>query len=326
MLQLARKLITQLWHTHQGMTILFLASIVWLLIALTGMAVDSRTVLGQSTWAKSMKFAFSFIAYAPTLAWLSTYITRGRRLFHWALNGVAVTLLLELGITLLQAIRGEAMHFNVSTPLNALLWNTMTIVIFIFFSITILGFIVILRQKLADRALTHSIRWGFAIMVLGLGLGFLMPGPTAEQMAIIEAGGAPNYIGAHTVGAPDGGPGLPVTGWSTQHGDLRIAHFVGLHGLQVIPLVGWWLFNRAKRGNSRFSMGQRVQIVWTSALSYTGIVLLVAWQAIRGQALIQPDIFTTSVLFAIIAAAVLSLVAIAWRSDRDTPATVGIIS
>jgi hypothetical protein len=51
-------------------------------------------------------------------------------------------------------------------------------------------------------------------------------------------------IAAHTVGAPDGGPGLSGTGWSTEHGDLQLPHFMGLHALQVLPLINFALSRR----------------------------------------------------------------------------------
>ena len=58
------------------------------------------------------------------------------------------------------------------------------------------------------------------------------------------------------VPAPEyGGPGLPVTRWSTAGGDLRVPHFMGIHGLQVLPLVGWLLGRRRRRavGSDRLS-------------------------------------------------------------------------
>lgn len=316
----------QMWHTHKGLTIFFYLSVLMLLVALLGMTIDSREVLGQSTWSKSAKFAMSFILYAPTFIWLLTFMSKGKRWFHLALNGIAIALTIEIVVLIIQAARGQAMHFNISTPLNTALWSIMTITIFVFFGITIVGFILILRQKIADRSLMHSIRWGFAIMLLGLALGFLMPRPTPDQMAILQAGGQPEMIGAHTVGAPDGGPGIPFTGWSTEHGDLRIAHFVGLHGLQVIPLIGWSLLGLSKRRENWFTSKQRLQIVWISALAYLAIVLLVTWQALRGQSIIAPDALTVSVFAAIVAmttASLLSILRSAAQRIVSHPTTLG---
>ena len=128
-------------------------------------------------------------------------------------------------------------------------------------------------------------------------VGYLMSsGPTPEQAAALQRGEQVSAIGAHSVGVDDGGPGLPLLGWSTEGGDLRIGHFVGLHGMQLIPLLGWLLARpRARR---RFSMGQRTALVWIGGLTYIATVVLLTWQAQQGQSVIAPD--TTTVTAAIL--------------------------
>lgn len=126
------------------------------------------------------------------------------------------------------------------------------------------------------------------ISFVGMAVAFLMTsGPTPQQQARMEAGEPVIAIGAHAVGVEDGGPGLPFVGWSTEGGDLCAPHFVGLHGMQALPLVGWLLGWPAIR--RRLSGGHRVVLVSLWGLGYLGLTLLLTWQALRGQSIIAPD-------------------------------------
>jgi hypothetical protein len=107
------------------------------------------------------------------------------------------------------------------------------------------------------------------------------------------------------VGAPDGGPGLPGVGWSTQHGDLRVPHFFGLHGLQIIPFVGWLAMRRRRIQTER----QQSTFAFTIAVSYLSLIGILTWQALRGQSIIDPDSLTLAALgiwFALSAVAIFS--------------------
>lgn len=123
-------------------------------------------------------------------------------------------------------------------------------------------------------------------------------------------------MGAHSVGVEDGGPGLPVTGWSTEGGDLRVAHFVGLHGSQVVPLLG---LAAARLGRGRLGAGHRVALVWVGGLAYLAVVVLTTWQALRGQPLLDPDGLTLAVLATVVLVTVGAAVAVAAHGWRRAP-------
>ena len=73
---------------------------------------------------------------------------------------------------------------------------------------------------------------------------------------------------AHTVGATDGGAVLPVVNWSKQYGDLRIAHFVGVHALQLLPLFGFFI----ARQNRSAQLFSAVYFIFTSLLFIQAIM------------------------------------------------------
>ena len=119
-----------------------------------------------------------------------------------------------------------------------------------------------------------------------------MVGPTAEQRQALAAHEQVMAIGGHTVGAPDGGEGIPGVGWSRHHGDLRVAHFFGLHALQILPFLGW-LVSRNRKST---------HLIFAVATSYLAFIGILVWQALRGQSIVEPDTRTV-VVFAILAGA-----------------------
>lgn len=290
------------WRTNKAMTLFFLSNFIFLGIGIAGMALDSREVLGFNTWSKDVKFSISLLFYTATMLWMFSYIKIRPRLKSFVLTASALILFVEMLMIAMQGARAVPMHFNVSTPFDAMLWYAMGTSIMIFYVINIVGFILFLRSPMTDRTMAWAMKLGMLIMLVGFGVAFLMTGPTPEQLAQMEKGIAPALIGAHTVGAPDGGSGLLLLGWSTRYGDLRIAHFVGLHGPQVLALFGFALLLVARRSNHRLSETHRLWMLVGTFVAYLGIVLLVTWQALRMEPLTAPSALTL-LSFGIIATA-----------------------
>ncbi len=278
-----RPMLKTLWNTDARLTAVGL--LMFALLAVTGVALllDPREVMGAPAWMKPAKFAISIGIYTLTLAWVFTYLpewTRTRR----AVSGMtAVTLVLEIVIIDVQAWRGTTSHFNVGTVVDGVLFSIMGIAIFAQTLAAIAVAVALWRQRFADRAIGWALRFGMTITIVGAMTGGLMTTPTRAQLDAARAGQRMTVSGAHTVGAPDGGPGLPGVGWSREHGDIRVAHFLGLHALQMLPLFA--LLITARGWQER----RQVRVVWAMSASYVSLFALLLWQALRGQSIVSPD-------------------------------------
>jgi hypothetical protein len=295
----ATAIVRRAWLFNPTLTFFVAASALLLVAGLVGLAVDPRTVLGMPNWSKSTKFGISLLLYGATLLWLLPLVTRRPRLAQFVGHATGAILTLEVALLALQAVRGVPMHFNVATPFDAALWQVMSLSIMVFWLVTLVGLVLLLLQPMQSRVLAWSVRLGMLVTLVGLTQGFLMPNPNATQQAMLDAGQQLDLVGAHTVGALDGGPGLPLLGWSTEHGDLRIGHFVGIHGVQAIPLLAFLLLQLRA---AWLREGHRVALVVVGALTHLGLVVLVTWQALRDQPLLSPDALTIGALAALLAA------------------------
>jgi len=244
-----------------------LSGVTWLhvglLLALLLVApFDSRSVTGINPWIKPMKFAASIAIYTATLGWLLGYLSGPRgalRLISW---GVALAMVSEMSCITLQAARGTSSHFNVKTPFDGLVFGIMGLMILLN---TLLAVLLVLLFWVRRVELPAPYLWGIRLGLLIFVLG------SFEGAVMIARN-------AHSVGVPDGGPGLPLVNWSTRGGDLRIAHLVALHALQALPLAGFLLSRRPGAG--------RLAVVFGVAAAYLAAAGVLFWQALQGRPLL----------------------------------------
>jgi hypothetical protein len=239
----------------------------WLNVGLAALALvllplDQRHVTGALVWVKPLKFSLSIVAYAWTLGWLLASLPApAQRAVRRLSGGVALSMAVEQAIVFIQAARGTTSHYNVSSPLNGLLFGLM-------------GIFILVNTVMTAWALYLAWRYrphGAAGYVWGLRLGLLV------FLVGSVLGGFMIHNQQHTVGAPDGGAGLPGLGWSTVAGDVRIAHFLGMHALQALPLLGWAL--------SRWVPRRAAVLTGVGAALYAAVVAALLAQALAGRPL-----------------------------------------
>jgi hypothetical protein len=202
------------------------AAMLLALVVVTLLSIsNNRLILGINPWIKPMKFLSSITIFLWTVAWFMPETRDHRRLRNLVTWTIGPAMIIEIALIIMQSARGMQSHFNVRTPFDAAIFSVMGVTIGLNTVAMILFLALIRRDTPPSRAgYLWGIRFGVAIFLLASFEGGLIVGNNA-----------------HTVGAPDGGAGLPFVNWSTEHGDLRIAHFVGLHAMQALPLLGFFL-------------------------------------------------------------------------------------
>ncbi|MEU4793674.1 hypothetical protein AB0F95_28600 [Micromonospora tulbaghiae] len=293
---------------HRPLMILVSAMAVLTVVAAAGVVADPRVLTGAPIWLKPLKFAISFVLYGVTLAWMLSLLPRRSRAAERAATVIVAMSVVEMVVIVGQVLRGTTSHFNGTTTLNAVLFAVMGVAISVLFAAQFVLAVVLARRSLPDRAGGYAVRLGLAVSLLGMLVAFPM-------VAQSPAGAAAGISGAHSVGVSDGGPGLPLLGWSTTGGDLRVGHFVGMHALQALPLLAL-LLDRFL--GARLDELTRARLVLVGGAAYAGLTLLLTGQALRGQPLLAPDALTLAVAGVLVAATAAATALVLARRDRRT--------
>lgn len=216
------------------------------LIMLILIFIDDRQILGINAWIKPLKFFLSIAILSWSMGWILWYLD-ARKIVKVYSYILVITMFVEMAAICLQSFRGTTSHFNISNGFNGIVFGIMGIGILTFTIATAVICFLYFRQGTFN--LSPEMLWSFR---LGL-LFFLIF--SIEGWVMIS-------LMRHTIGLEDGGEGLPLLNWSVNAGDLRVAHFFGMHSLQLIPLVGYFISS----GKRQVFLFSGLYFLWVSVL------------------------------------------------------------
>ncbi|MER5768116.1 hypothetical protein [Streptomyces sp. NPDC001985] len=313
-----RSLVRRMWVLNPPMVATVVVAGLFLATALVGLVVDGREITGQPAWAKPARFAFSFGLFAVTLIWLMSFV-RGHVRLVSVMSWTAVVCVAVEGAGGTWAVaEGTTSHFNFTSVVSVVRIMTMLAASLVLLVIGLVTVFLLLRGRVEPPALAWALRLGMVVVTVSMVAVYLMVQATPAQEAAADLGRGMPYIGAHTVGPPDGGPGWPVTNFSTVGGDWRVPHFVGVHSLQALILLGLLL----TLGPRLLGPRHRTALVWIAAACCLGLTGILTWQAHRGQPVTSPDSATGLALaaLAVATAAATTVVFLHSRTTQQHPA------
>lgn len=216
-------------------------------------------VLGLNSMIKPMKFALSIWVYSWTMALILNYITNKRKVKTYSWVAVICMSFEQLAITY-QALNGELSHFNTTNTFGIILFSLMGVFILTITLWTAYIAYIFIKHK------THNLNPAIAFSIK-IGLIFFI--------VFSLFGGYISSLQGHTIGSTDGGKGLWFLNWSTVFGDLRVAHFFGIHSLQLIPLF-------ALAFSKYFDKSKSILIIKIFSVIYLVFILCTLVQGLLG--------------------------------------------
>lgn len=250
-----------LWQREPRLAAFGLLMLAVMVPALLGLAVDERTLRGVNVWVKPLKFMASVGLLAFTTAWFIGHLPAARRQAR-AVSAIVWTLIatggFEVAYIAVQAALGQASHYNVGDAFHATLYTLMGLG-----ALTLTATQPALAWQLwkhGDRSLAPAYRLS---VMLGLVLTFVLGASVGALLGGMQ---------------PPAGEHLPVLGWSMTGGDLRVAHFIGIHAGQVLPFVGAAIVALRLPASGSW--------VWAASSAWTAAFVFTLVQALRGVPLI----------------------------------------
>lgn len=255
-----RNLLNTLLVRNKLLTIMGSIMLALAILLLVYLPFNETQVLGINSVIKPIKFCLSIWIYAWTLAYLLYYVENQKAVKRFSIIATIV-MIYENGVIIVQALLGNLSHFNTTDQLGGGLYAIMGVmIVWVTFALLIITIRFILQKSYTIHPIyALSIKIGLLFFVI---FSFM--------------GGYMSSINSHNIGGQIGEAGLPILNWSTLFGDLRVAHFFGLHSLQLIPIAGYFIAKKEK------NISIAKVYVWLITILYFAWVSFTLFQALNG--------------------------------------------
>jgi len=226
---------------------------------------STTQVYQVNAWYKPFKFAISTFSFVWAMAWYCHYLPSFTiSAFNWT---VIVLLGFEIAYIAIMASQGQQSHYNLSSPFFSLMFTLMGLAASIVTLYTAYVGLLFFLQDIPELPTYYlwAIRMGILLFVIFSFEGFLM----GSRLS-------------HSVGLINDNSNLFILGWSKTVGDLRVAHFLGMHALQVLPVLAFYILKSTK-------------LTVLAGILYAALAVITLVQALNGKPLFSQQSTSTSI-------------------------------